>query len=150
MLGGCAASLLTTRALARTQLVLLQDNDGHDNFGNRAQTKSVKVHNLQVAEGTPHRKDDNAYDTSCGIRLPTMRTTLVKAQEVLSVRKSHRERTLNLITFQASRNALFMVQEHLRLPNRLNLTVSRHRLPMPTLQNTVEMDAAQREAESLG
>jgi hypothetical protein len=43
-----------------------------------------------------------------------------------------------------------MVQEHLRLPNRLKLTVSRHRLPMPTLQNTVEMDAAQREAESLG
>jgi len=50
-LGGCAASLLTTRALTRTQLVLLQDNDGQDNFGNRAQTKFVKVHNLQVAEG---------------------------------------------------------------------------------------------------
>jgi hypothetical protein len=30
------------------------------------------------------------------------------------------------------------------------LTVSRRRLPIPTLQNTVEMDAAQREAESLG
>ena len=55
-----------------------------------------------------------------------------------------------LITFQASRNALFTVQEHPRLPNRLKLTVSRRRLPIATLQKTVEMDTAQREAKSLG
>ncbi|KIJ98048.1 hypothetical protein K443DRAFT_223491 [Laccaria amethystina LaAM-08-1] len=51
ILGGSAALLLTTRVLTRTQLVLLQDNDNHDNFGNRAQTKFINVHNLQVAEG---------------------------------------------------------------------------------------------------
>ena len=52
--------------------------------------------------------------------------------------------------FQASRNALFTVQEHPRLPNRLKLTVSRRRLPIPTFQNTIEMDTAEREAESRG
>ncbi|KIJ91610.1 hypothetical protein K443DRAFT_14245 [Laccaria amethystina LaAM-08-1] len=50
----------------------------------------------------------------------------------------------------ASRNALFTVQEHPRLPNRLKLTVSRRRLLIPTLQNTVEMDAAHREAGGQG
>jgi hypothetical protein len=50
----------------------------------------------------------------------------------------------------ASLNALFIVQEHRRLPNRLKPTVSRRWFPIPTLQNTVEMDAAQRSAESVG
>jgi hypothetical protein len=44
-------SPLSTRVLTRIQLVLPQDNDSHDNFGKQAQTKFVKVHNLQVAEG---------------------------------------------------------------------------------------------------
>ena len=48
--------------------------------------------------------------------------------------------------FQASRDALFTVQKHPRLSNRLKLTVSRRRLPIPT----VEMDAAEREAERRG
>ena len=47
--------------------------------------------------------------------------------------------------FQASRNALFTVQEHPRLSNRLKLTVSQRQF-LPS--NTVEMDAAEREAES--
>ena len=101
----------------REQLVLRHDNDGHDTFENRAQTKFVKVHNIQVVEGCvvlvldylcgcynntqDHRKDDNADDTTCGIRLPSMRTTLVKAREVLGVRKSHRERALDLRRFRA-------------------------------------------------
>jgi hypothetical protein len=51
MLDGCASLLLTTRVLTRTQLVLLQDNVGYDNFENRAQSKFVKVHHIQVAEG---------------------------------------------------------------------------------------------------
>ncbi|KIJ98460.1 hypothetical protein K443DRAFT_680748, partial [Laccaria amethystina LaAM-08-1] len=56
-------------------------------------------------------KDDNVDDTSCGIRLLSMRTTLVKSW---------------------GRDALLTVQEHPRLPNRLKLTVSRRRLPIPT------------------
>ena len=54
-----------------------------------------------------------------------------------------------LITSQATRNALFTVQEYPTLPNRVKLTVSRRRPPIPTLQNTVEMDTAHREPESL-
>jgi hypothetical protein len=103
---------LTTPVLTRKQLVLLQDNGGHGNFGKQAQTKFVQVHDLQVAEGCvvlildylcacgnntqDHVKDDNADDTSCGIRLVSLRTTLVKAREVLGVRKSHREGALDV------------------------------------------------------
>ncbi|KIJ91237.1 hypothetical protein K443DRAFT_492850 [Laccaria amethystina LaAM-08-1] len=47
----CPGTLYVASGTWSFDLVLLYDNDGHDNFGNRAQTKFVKVHNLQVTEG---------------------------------------------------------------------------------------------------
>ncbi|KIJ95685.1 hypothetical protein K443DRAFT_11195 [Laccaria amethystina LaAM-08-1] len=51
-----------------------------------------------------HVKDDDADGTSCGIWLLSMQTTLVKAREVLGVRKLHREWALYAGRFGASRD----------------------------------------------
>ncbi|KIK05719.1 hypothetical protein K443DRAFT_3719 [Laccaria amethystina LaAM-08-1] len=90
-----------------------------------------------------HVKDDNADDISCGIRLLLMGTTLVRALEVfLGVRKSRRERALDVRRFRARGDGT--------LPNRLKLTASRRRLPIPTLQNRNGCCSARRTKPGLG